>query len=164
MTKLKKQTKIKKVTNVGDISDFVRHLDIQKNAKTKFKVFSSGMSRTIEFDNGYKQKFFGMRGGNSIIPGSYFVNMLKKSIDKYIVEKGIVSKQGRPTIQLFNIEAIKKIGDKPIACIDLNLCYWRTAFLLGFMDEGLYKKGMKSGEKRGMKYTIVHILHFIGQY
>ena len=142
----KKNTKIKKVSHVGDISDFVRYLKIQKDAGSKFKVLSSGMSRTIEFENGFRQRFFGIKGGKSIIPGSYFVGMLKKSIDKYIAKKGIVPKQGKPLVQ--------KVGDKPIACLDLNLCYWRTAFLLGFMDEELYKKGMKSGHKRGMLVSI----------
>jgi len=150
----KKNKRIKKVSNVGDLSDFVRHVNIQTRAKSKFKVVSSGMSRTIEFDNGFKQKFFGLKGGDSIIPGAYFVGMLKKSIDRYINEKGIVPKQGKPMIQMFNVEAIKGIIDEPITCIDLNLCYWRTAFLLGFMDEKLYTKGLKSGHKRGMLVSI----------
>lgn len=153
MTK-KKNKRIKKVSYVGDITDFARHKNVQTTAKSNFKVISSGMSRTIEFDNGYKQRFFGIRGASSIIPGSYFVGMLKKSIDRYIAKKGIVAKQGKPMIQMFNVDAIKKVVDKPITCIDLNLCYWRTAFLLGFMDEDLYVKGMKSGHKRGMLVSI----------
>ena len=154
MTKKKNNTKIKTVSNVGDISDYVRYLEVQKNAKSKFKVFSSGLSRTIEFENGYKQKFFGTKGGNSIIPGSYFVGMMKKSIDKYVDKFGVVPHQGKPIIQMFNAPSIERIGEKPIACIDLNLCYWRTAFLLGFINEDLYQKGMASGQKRGMLVSV----------
>jgi len=161
-----KSTRIKKITQSGDISDFSRHLEIQMAAGTSFKILSSGMSRRIVFENGHEKKFFGMRGGNSIIPGSYFVGMMKRSVEKYVEKYGVVDKQPPPTIQMFNEPAIAKVIDKPIVCIDLNLCYWRTAYLLDFINEDLYKKGLKSGHKRGMLVSVgaLNKLPLVGHY
>lgn len=146
---------IKTVHNGGTLSDYSKFISIQKHNKSKFKATSSGLSRLVVFDSGIKYRFFGHGSrANNVIKGAFFVKMMRSSIDKYIETYGIVVSPEKPTAQTFNPDAIKEVIGQPITCLDLNLCYWRTAYLLGYIDEKLYNKGIDSGYKGGMLISI----------
>ena len=144
---------IKKVMNGGSLRMYPDFLDAHIKNKSKFKVVSSGLSKIVVFDNGIKFRFFG-NGSSSKIEGAYFVSIVKKQIDNYISKYGVVPIKDKRTIQSFNPEAIQNYIGKPVTCLDLNLCYWRTAYLLKFIDEKTYNKGLESGHKKGMLVSI----------
>ena len=146
---------VKKVLNGGTLTDFVSFMIKQQEGKGNFKVTSKGLSKLVEFDSGVRYRFFGDKSvSKSRIEGAYFAPMVKKSIDSYIDRFGIVEKRENVMAQMFNTKAIQSNINKPICCLDLNLCYWRTAFILGYIDEALYHKGIESGHKRGMLVSI----------
>jgi len=152
---------VKKVMNGGSLRSFATFMEKQRGVKGNFKVTSKGLSRIVNFDSGITYRYFGSGDVvKSRIKGAYFAPMVKKSIDKYIDSNGIIINRGDPrrgevvVSQLFNVDAIKKNMNQPIACLDLNLCYWRTAYLLGFIDESLYHKGLETGHKKGMLVSI----------
>jgi len=155
--KPKKRSKgIKKVIQGGNIIKFNEFVLLHRDNKSDFKVTSRGLSRTVEFKSGKKFRFFG-QGGSSAknkIDGAYIVNMVKVSVDRYIDNYGVVSKREPVVSQTFNCDAINTVINKPICCLDLNLCYWRTAFLLGYIDESLYRRGIDTGYKKGMLVSI----------
>ena len=138
----------------GDLRMFSNMLKIQKEDGANFKVISSGLSKTLIFDTGIKYNYFSNDKG-SRVEGAYFVNMVRSSIDKYIDKNGLqeLSEQN-PNVQTFNLDGIALAGDNEITCLDLNSCYWRSAFLLGYIDEVLYEKGVKSGFKKGLLISI----------
>ena len=146
---------IKKVMHGGNLEAFNKFLTAHRDNGSNFKVSSSGLSRMVTFDSGKKFRFFGQgKAADNTIKGVYFVSMVRNSIDKYIEKYGIAKKRDKVIAQTFNVESISKVLGKPVACLDLNLCYWRTAFLLGYIDFELYKKGIESGHKRGMLVSI----------
>ena len=146
---------VKTVHQGGTLADYSRFISVQKHNNSNFKTSSTGLSRVVEFDSGIKYRFFG-NGSKSknIIKGAYFVKMLRESVDKYVDKYGIVDSPEKPTAQTFNPDAIKKVIGQPITCLDLNLCYWRTAYLLGYINDSLYEKGIESGHKGGMLISI----------
>ena len=145
--------KVSSTIRGGSIKSFHNFLDSHMDLKSDFKVISSGMSRIVEFEDGLRYRFFG-KNLKSKIDGAYFVTSVRNQIDKYIAKKGIVAVNEKPNIQMFNPRAIDSYHDKPVCCLDLNSCYWRTAYLLGFIDEPLYNKGVESGLKKGLLVSI----------
>ena len=92
--------------------------------------------------------------------------MVKKQIDKYIRVKGIVECFEKPQIQSFNLKALKNIKNKEVVCIDINSCFWRTAFLLNYINEDLYIKGIERGFKAGLLVSIgaLNKLPYVEEY
>ena len=126
----------------------------QKANKNNFEVVSSGLSKSLILDSGIKFNFF-PNNKDSRVEGVHFVNMVRRSIDKYIEENGIVDKvDENPQVQTFNSDGISLAGDNDVCCLDLNSCYWRTANILGYIDDKLYKKGVESGLKKGLLISI----------
>lgn len=146
--------KIKKSYSGGNLRTFKTYLNKQKEKERNFKVISSGLSRCVIFESGIKFNFFPNDKG-SRIEGAYFVNMVRSRIDKYIEKNGLLPIcNDAIQVQLFNTDAIALRGLNPISCLDLNSCYWRTANLLGYIDDELYEKGVKSGFKKGLLISI----------
>jgi hypothetical protein len=146
---------IKRVVHGGNLTDFVTFLMKHQENSSNFQVTSKGSSRIVEFESGIKYRFFGHgKTKSSRIEGAYFATMLKNSVDKYIDRYGIIEKRDGIISQVFNVKGIEESVGKPICCLDLNLCYWRTAYLLGYIDRKLYDKGIESGHKRGMLVSI----------
>lgn len=48
--------------------------------------------------------------------------------------------------QMFNLNAIESHLGEPLVMVDINDCYWRTAYLLGYITEQTYVKGLKRKE------------------
>lgn len=152
----KKRTKgIKKVLNGGNLTQFKDFVLYHREQKSDFKVTSRGMSRIVEFNSGKKVRFFGQAGvKTNNIEGAFFVRMVKTEIDKFIEVNGGLPKKEPVISQTFNCSSIKKVLNKPICYLDLNLCYWRTAYLLGYISTKLYNRGLDSGFKKGMLVSI----------
>lgn len=144
----------KKVHRAGDLSVFQSRLNYYQGNKSSFVVRSSGMTRKIEFASGTTTwRFFG-GSKSSFIDGSYFAQMVKRSIDDYIERNGIPPAFDKPDIQLFNVAAIREHLRKPVAAIDINACHWTTAYHLGFINEELYQRGIASTKKKGLLVSI----------
>ena len=146
-------------THGGSITSF--DIALQRHIKqgSKFKVVSSGLSRKIIFDDGSRYTYFGHNPKEDRIEGIHLVQMVKREINQYIEKYGIPQKakmaaEERPSIQCFNPEGIYKVIGKPVSALDLNHCYWRSAYLLGYISESLYAKGVKSGHKKAMLVSI----------
>ena len=146
--------KIRTSYNGGSLKNFTSYLARQKNNGANFTVLSSGLSRTVILDSGIKFKFFPNDDKNRV-QGAYFVNMVRSSINKYIDKHGLLDEPNdTPQVQTFNPDGIALAGQNDIMCMDLNSCYWRTANLLGYIDDDLYKKGVDSGFKMGLLISI----------
>ena len=151
-----KKTYKKKTFDGGNLKQFESFLDKQISHKSNFKVVSSGLSRTIIFDSGIKFRYFS-KSNKDNIKGAYFVNLVRKQVDKYIESgKPLPPYTERVNAQCFNKPAISKaIKNKvDVDCIDLNSCYWTTAYNLGFIDKALFDKGIGSGHKLGLVVSI----------
>lgn len=48
--------------------------------------------------------------------------------------------------QLFNESTLKTVIGKEVLAMDINDCYWQTAFNLGYISEKLYKDGLRKKE------------------
>ena len=151
-----KKTYNKKTFNGGNLKQFESFLDKQIHHKSNFKVVSSGLSRTIIFESGIKFRYFS-KSNKDNIKGAYFVNLVRKQIDKLIEEKFVMPPYNeKVNAQCFNVKAIQKAieNDADVECIDLNSCYWTTAYNLGFIDKKLFDKGIDSGHKLGLVVSI----------
>ena len=80
-------------------------------------------------------------GGN----GHHLTRIFKSDIDKWLA----VNAESMPRWdknyceQMFNINAIERNIGVPLVLVDINDCYWRTAFLLGYITEQTYIKGLR---------------------
>jgi hypothetical protein len=143
----------KKVFQGGRLTNFNRRLDKLKENKSTFSVVSGGMTKKILYKNDddtirSKEVFFGYKGNNNL-KGAYMVNLVKKEIDEYIQEGyPIPENKINPTLVLYNLSMIKKLTEedpkRDVCCIDINSCYFQTAYNLGYITQETFKKGWES--------------------
>jgi len=132
----------------GYLNRFETDLNKLQDNKTNFQVVSSGLTRKIIFnqkEDKSKRLYFGHQKSD-ILPGVHMVNAVRRNIDKYIESgKPIPKLEFRPKLVLYNFMEIEKaINKNPrdlTNAIDINACYFKTAYNLGFINEDLYKKG-----------------------
>ena len=134
---------------VGYLHKYATDIEkLQKN-KADFKVVSSGLTRKIIFNSKTEDKqkrlYFGHKKSD-ILPGVHMVNAVRRSIDKYIESGGKVPKiKYRPKLILYNFQQINNnLANKPvdlIYAIDINACFFKTAYNLGYISKSLYEKG-----------------------
>ena len=132
----------------GYLNRFETDLNKLQNNRTNFQVVSSGLTRKIIFnqkEDKSKRLYFGHQKSD-ILPGVHMVNAVRRNIDKYIESgKPIPKLEYRPKLVLYNFMEIEKaINKNPrdlTNAIDINACYFKTAYNLGFINEDLYKKG-----------------------
>tara|TARA_R110000764_G_scaffold32_2_gene135 strand:+ start:227 stop:1108 length:882 start_codon:yes stop_codon:yes gene_type:complete len=132
----------------GYLNRFETDLNKLQNNKTNFQVVSSGLTRKIIFnqkEDKSKRLYFGHQKSD-ILPGVHMVNAVRRNIDNYIESgKPIPKLEYRPKLVLYNFMEIEKaINKNPrdlTNAIDINACYFKTAYNLGFINEDLYKKG-----------------------
>lgn len=151
-----KKTFKRKTFEGGNLKQFNKSLERQIENRSDFKIVSSGLSRTIVFDSGLKFRYFSNSHKDNI-KGSYFVNLVRKQVDKFIEsDSDMPNYTERINAQSFNIDGIRKAieNDVKVECIDLNSCYWTTAYNLGFIDKRLFNKGIESGHKQGLVVSI----------
>jgi hypothetical protein len=147
----------------GTIQDFNKRLKQYEAMGADFVVTTQGMSRRIYFpDDNMQIKFFGSRvkeGTKSIrvgpAEGAYFVPMVRRAVDSALAAGKVVPKiKYHPDVQQFNHALIKKSIGKNITGIDINACYWTTAYNLGYINKELYDKGIARGKKMGLLIAI----------
>jgi hypothetical protein len=137
----------------GYLPRFTADMVKLQNNKLDFQVISSGLTRKILFNKKdkvqNKRLYFGHQKSD-ILPGVHMVNSVRRNIDAYIDSgKPIPKIEYRPKLVLYNFKQIEKAINKSprdlTNAIDINACYFKTAYNLGFISENLYKK---SWEKR----------------
>jgi len=150
--------KRKKVFNAGSIDKYKKTLQAAQHLGESFTTTSSGLTRKIVYANGTQLRFFGSDGKRSIIDGAFLVPMVQREIDEYIFEKGVPKFSKIDDVQQFNLQKISEYVDKkskkPVWGIDINACYWTTAYNLGYISERLYKRGISSVAKQGLLVSI----------
>jgi hypothetical protein len=132
----------------GYLNRFANDLNTLQKNKTNFQVVSSGLTRKIIFnqkEENSKRLYFGHQKSD-ILPGVHMVNAVRRNIDNYIKSgKPIPELKYRPKLVLYNFaqieNAINKNPRELTNAIDINACYFKTAYNLGFITEDLYKKG-----------------------
>ena len=151
----------------GYLDNFDFDLQKLKDTKGDFTVVSSGLTRKIIFKEEYdetpfKRLYFG-NSNNDNLPGVHMVSAVRKNIDSYIKKGGkIPNTKYMPKLILYNFEqindivknnkSIKEDRDKTYA-IDINACFFKTAYNLGYFTEELYSKAWK--RRKDWKYGLL---------
>ena len=139
----------------GYLDRFANDLQGLLNKGITFQVVSSGLTRKIVFpvkdEKPHKRLYYGNKK-DDILPGVYMVNAVRRNVDDYIEKGGKIPKlRYKPKLILYNFMQIENALLKTPAdltfAIDINACFFRTAYNLGFISETLYKKGWEKRKK-----------------
>lgn len=121
---------------------FLANKDYLKSIKADFDYVSSGSVNTIIYgDREFTYVDLTSSGGK----GHHLNKVFKIDIDNFITKNdgNIPRWDNNYREQMFNLDAIEKTLGKQLVMIDINDCYWRTAYLLGYITESTYIKGKK---------------------
>jgi hypothetical protein len=147
----------KQVFAGGTIDAFEKRLAYYAQEGSTFEVRKWGMTRRISFPNSdITWKFFGTSANRErqFVDGSWFAAMVRKEVDVYIAERGVIAQNDKPDIQQFNMDMIRENLGKRVTAIDINSCHWTTAYHLGFISETTFLRGIKSAKKKGLLVSI----------
>lgn len=150
----------------GYLDNFDFDLQKLKDTKGDFTVVSSGLTRKIIFkeeydDTPFKRLYFGNSNKDNL-PGVHMVSAVRNSIDSYIKKGGKIPKtKYMPKLILYNFEQIHKIVSynkktkEPLStyAIDVNACFFKTAYNLGYFTDELYTKAWK--RRKDWKYGLL---------
>ena len=134
----------------GYIQDFEKQVKFLKSRNKTFSVEMAGMTRIIYYHDAdgnvtSKNIYYGHKGMPRM-EGVELVNLLRKELRKRIEngEKAPKYTQGSSVLG-FHIPNLKRISEakEEIIEIDMNACYWTTAYRLGFISDELFQKGWK---------------------
>lgn len=132
----------------GNIHQFDSFLKAYEKSKSSFKVISYGTTKKILYGKN-KFLFSGIKGEKKPM-GLHLIGMVKRDIDKLISEnQDAIPKipKKKPNLTQINVKNIEWFGIGVQALsIDINHCYWRTAYLLGFITDETYYKGIERQE------------------
>lgn len=132
----------------GHIEDFEKKVAFLKKTGADFKVEMSGMTRTILYLDAYgnvshKGVYFGHRDTERM-QGLELVTMVRRELKKRIDsgEKAPPHSVGTKVVAFHvpNCQNAVETGET-LTEIDLNACYWSTAYKLGFISPELFEKG-----------------------
>lgn len=111
-----------------------------------FIVIKNGGSITVSIPRWKKRKKFFV---SSPMHGGYLCGLLRRQLAGRIKQKKYRIKKYpadfKPVTQIHLLEHINGAHGE-FVCIDITACYWRTAWLLGIIDDVLYERGI-SDEK-----------------
>ena len=148
------------MAQTGRIEDFFKQLEHLKEMEISFSVEMSGVTRKIQYHDAkgaitHEEVYFGFEGQKKM-EGLEFVRMVRREILERI-ERGEKPPKSKAHTQVLafhenNLIDVSKKGETVVA-IDLNACYWNTAYKLGFLSEPLFKKGWK--KRREAKLGLV---------
>jgi hypothetical protein len=107
----------------------------------EYDIISSGISERMRFD------------GKTFIPtdvkeiqknGYHLTNIVRGDIKNWLKNNAdiLIRRERDYTEQLFNLNNIEKNIGNVLISVDINDCYWRTAFLMGYITEKTYNKGL----------------------
>jgi predicted HAD superfamily phosphohydrolase YqeG len=150
---------ITKQKHCGTIDKFDSYLKTYERTKSNFTVVSYGSTKKIIYGKN-KFVFSGLKKTKKPL-GIHLVAYVKKDIDKlvepvfneetqqYEESKYKIPKipTKRPHLTFIHHKNLDWYGaGQQALAIDINHCYWRTAYLLGFITEFTYNKGIEKKE------------------
>lgn len=141
---IKKKRKIVRNTDTFKVNDF-------KNRRINHK----GTFRWIKRGNSYiydsERKRMDYLTNKAGYKGIHIVAMVKAELKKG-VKNGTIKvpriddASTRKKIIFFNKRNVIDNAGKEIVAVDFKRCYWTTLYLLGYISEKLYKKGLSKSE------------------
>lgn len=159
----KNEPKKEDIKNIrcGSTQKFESYLKAYEDSKSDFTVVSYGATKKIIY--GKSSYLFNGLKGEKKPKGLHLISLVKKDIDNligtYYDEKTDTNIPINPNFKIPNIPEKKPYltfvhhknldwygtGIEALA-IDINHCYWRTAYLLKFITEETYLKGLERTE------------------
>lgn len=152
---LNAEIKGSKSKRCGSIDKFDAYVKGYENSKCDFTVVSYGVTKKI-ISGKHTFLFSGLKGEKKP-QGMHLIGMVKRDIDA-LIEQGTLPKipEKKPHLTVIHHRHLEFYGaGQEALAIDINHCYWRTAFLLGFITEDTYLKGLEKEEyKQGRLIAI----------
>jgi len=153
-----------KIIRCGYLTKFDSYLKKYISFTSNFTVISYGLTKKIIYGRNH-YVFFGVKGQKRP-SGIHLVGLVKKDVDDYIARTGHTLKIPKKlpyTVYVHkNNIAMYDTGVQALA-IDINHCYWRTAYILGYITELTYMKGLEKDEyKDGRLIAIGNLGKIIG--
>lgn len=128
---------------------FIANKDYLCRIGANFEYHSSGSVNKIVYGD---REFTSIDLKTASGKGYHLNKMFMNDIDNWILNNaGAIEKwDNNYKEQMFNLDAIEKNTKKLVVSIDINDCYWRTAYKLGYITEETYiigkrKKAWKTG-------------------
>lgn len=133
-----------KTTIIRDRKFFLANKEYLCNIGADFEYITSGSVTRIIYNG---KEFIYLDVKTSSGRGHHLNKMFMKDINNYIDKGGNIPHWDNSyREQMFNVDAIEKNLNKQLIMIDINDCYWRTAYLLGYISKATYIKGRKRKE------------------
>lgn len=151
----------------GSVDNFEKYLSVYEKTKSSFTVVSYGSTKKIIYGKN-TFLFTGIKGEKKP-QGMHLIGMVKRDInnlisssyneekDEYEIWDNIPKiPNKKPHLTQINYKNCQWYGTgTQMLAIDINHCYWRTAFMLGYIKEETYLKGIEKDEyKKGRLIAI----------
>jgi len=121
---------------------YTRTKEYLVSTKADFKVITCGnVEKLVWQDKEYMYVDKDAVGGN----GHHLSKFFKADCDAWLLKNAeSMSKWDKNyKEQMINVNAIERNIGVPLVMIDINDCYWRTSYLLGYITEETYERGIK---------------------
>lgn len=142
--KVKEKNCLKKIISKSR-KDFLGLKDFLERRGDTFLYTSSGTVNSIIYNN---TEWISVDLTTSGSKGHHLNRTFKRDIDSWLEEHGAIMPQYPNDYkeQFFNLQAIEANMSQPCVLIDINDCYWRTAYMLGYITQETYIGGLKRKE------------------
>jgi hypothetical protein len=133
--------KLKKII-MSDRENFIKAKDFLIAEGKSFIYKSSGNIDKIQYDG---REFISIDLQGNGGRGHHLNKMFLKDIDSWMETKGdtLLAYGNNYSEQMFNLDAIEHNIGKCLVMIDINDCYWRTAYKLGYITYETYIIGKR---------------------
>ena len=132
-----------KVVLLSDKSIFEMNKRSLVKNKRDFEIVTEGsVERVFYKDKVYTYVDIKDTGGR----GHHLSKIFMADVDKWLEANAVtqIRYDNNYREQMFNVDAIERSLGNQLVMVDINDCYWRTAYLLGYITEETYIKGMKT--------------------
>jgi hypothetical protein len=136
----KTSTEELKNIQMKDRKDFLSTKDYLCQIKADFKFINEGSVERIVYGN---RCFVWVDVNDSGGRGHHLSKMFMRDIDKWLETNKPPVKDANYMEQMFHLDAIEEVIGEAVMMVDINDCYWRTAYLLGYITEETYIKGLR---------------------
>lgn len=142
-TGLPKRIRTSKRTILRTRDSYVNNKNYLCSIGADFEVTASGSTTALSYEG---REFLWVDVGTTGGQGHHLSKQFLKDIDAWIAQnKGNVPRwDNNYKEQMFNLDAIEGAVGKPLVMIDINDCYWRTAYILGYITQLTYITGKKN--------------------
>lgn len=151
---------------MGSSRKFEKDIEWDKKHIPEFSVTYFGSAATIEI-YGYKFIYFGDGTRESYLPGIFLGRNLHKDLEKYILKHGLPENYSKDiVVKAASPKNLKRFEEEVLCAYDISHCYWRTAYLMKFITEKTYLKGLEKPEYKDALHVIIGALgrHVITEY